>query len=176
MTSTTCPSAPVSFAPVDCGEDALRTEARRLDVASRRVSPIVCDVVDENSVKEAVERTVAELGGLDMAFNNAGIQADAVELADGSIDDYACMLTINLRGVAVAMKYQLAHMRENGGGAIVNNSSLGGFVQVPGRAAYYAAKRGIHGVIKSTALEYATRGIRVNGVAPGIIDTPCFRM
>ena len=165
-------AAGAAVALVDRDEDALRTEARRLNSGSGRALPIVCDVAAENSVKEAVRRTVAELGGLDLAFNNAGIQADAVELADVSMDDYDHMLGINLRGVAVAMKYQLAHMRENGGGAIVNNSSLGGFVGVPGRAAYHAAKHGIHGLIKSTALEYATRGIRVNGVAPGIIDTP----
>jgi len=165
-------AAGAAVALVDRDEDALRTEARRLNAGGGRALPIVCDVADEISVKEAVRRTVAELGGLDMAFNNAGIQADAVELADVAMDDYDRMLGINLRGVAVAMKYQLAHMRESGGGAIVNNSSLGGFVGVPGRAAYHAAKHGIHGLIKSTALEYATRGIRVNGVAPGIIDTP----
>ncbi|WP_031554992.1 SDR family NAD(P)-dependent oxidoreductase [Parvularcula oceani] len=165
-------AAGAAVALVDWDGDVLHAEADRLSDAGHHVLPVVCDVADEAAVRDAVKRSVSELGALDMAFNNAGIQADAVEFADLAIDQYDRMLGINLRGVAVAMKYQLAHMRQAGGGAIVNNSSLGGFVGVPGRAAYHAAKHGIHGLIKSTALEYATRGIRVNGVAPGIIDTP----
>jgi NAD(P)-dependent dehydrogenase (short-subunit alcohol dehydrogenase family) len=165
-------AAGAAVALVDANGAAVANAAAALEASGARALPITCDVSDEAQVKAAVERTVAEFGRLDVAFNNAGIQSDATELADVAMADYDRMLGINLRGVFVCMKYQLVQMKAQGGGAIVNCSSLGGFVGVPGRSAYHAAKHGIHGASKSAALEYASQGIRINVVAPGIMDTP----
>jgi NAD(P)-dependent dehydrogenase (short-subunit alcohol dehydrogenase family) len=159
-------SAGAAVALVDASDAAVTEAAASLQTKDARVIAITCDVSDEAQVKAAVECTVAEFGRLDMAFNNAGIQSDATELADVAMADYDRMLGINLRGVFACMKYQLGQMKAQGSGAIVNCSSLGGFVGVPGRAAYHAAKHGIHGATKSAALEYAAHGIRINVVAP----------
>ncbi|MAD47405.1 MAG: short chain dehydrogenase [Oceanospirillaceae bacterium] len=129
------------------------------------------DVSDASAVENLVSEAVARFGKLDAAFNNAGLLPPTAPLAEQSAEDFDRIISVDLKGVFNCMKYEIQAMLNTGGGAIVNTASVAGVVADPGMAPYVAAKHGVVGLSRAAALDYATQGIRVNALAPGLVES-----
>jgi NAD(P)-dependent dehydrogenase (short-subunit alcohol dehydrogenase family) len=130
------------------------------------------DVTDEAQVEALVARARDQLGGLDGAFNCAGILGTVGLTADTELSDWRRILDVDLNGVFLCTKHELRAMAGNGGGSIVNMASAAGLIGWPGAVGYVAAKHGVVGLTKAAALEYAAEGIRINAVCPSYTETP----
>jgi NAD(P)-dependent dehydrogenase (short-subunit alcohol dehydrogenase family) len=129
------------------------------------------DVRNAHQVQDLVTTAVKTFGGLHFAFNNAGVLPVAALLADVDEAAFDQVVAVDLKGVFLAMKYEIQYMLGAGGGAIVNNASIAGMIADPGISAYVAAKHAVIGLSKAAAIEYASQGIRINALAPGLVET-----
>jgi len=129
------------------------------------------DVGNAQQVENLVAAAVKTYGGLHFAFNNAGILPATALLADVDEAAFDQVMAVDLRGVFLSMKYEIQYMLKAGGGAIVNNASIAGMIADPGISAYVAAKHAVIGLTKAAAIEYAAQGIRINALAPGLVET-----
>ena len=130
------------------------------------------DVSREADVKALVDKTVAAFGRLDIALNNAGIEGQMGLTTDvQTVENFDSIFNINVKGILFSMKYEAVAMLRNGGGSIINTSSIAGHIGTAGAGVYVASKHAVNGLSKSAALEFARKGIRVNTVSPGTIQT-----
>lgn len=140
--------------------------------AGARALFVKTDVSNASQVENLVNKAVTEFGKIDAAFNNAGVLPPTAPLAEQSEEDYDRVLNVDVKGVFLAMKYEIQAMLKTGGGAIVNTASVAGVVADPGMSPYVAAKHAVVGLTKAAALDYAKEGIRINALAPGLVASP----
>ena len=159
---------------VDISEDGLRdsVEAVRAAEADASVITVVADVSKEADVEAYVAATIEKFGAIDGFFNNAGIEGKQNPTESYTNDEFQRVLSINLSGAFLGLEKVLPHMREQKSGAVVNTASVGGIRGIGNQSGYAAAKHGVVGLTRNSAIEYGEHGVRVNAIAPGAIWTP----
>jgi len=157
----------------DIAEDGGNETVAMIKKAGGEAIFFKADVSKAADVQAMVNKTIEAFGGLDFAFNNAGIEGPSVEnFYEYSEEAFDRLISINLKGVFLSMKYELPIMIKQGKGVIVNTSSIAGLVGLPGMPGYSAAKFGVIGMTKAAAVQHSKQGVRINAVCPGVIRTP----
>jgi len=164
-----------AVAIVDLNETAGRQLADAINREGGKALFVRASMTDAASVQAAVDETIKQLGRMDFAVNCAGISGESNILTDYSLEGWHQNIDVNLNGVFYCLRSQIPAMVKQGGGAIVNLSSILGLVSVPTSPAYVAAKHAVAGITKNAGQTYASKGVRVNAICPGYIDTPMLR-
>ncbi|WNI30773.1 SDR family oxidoreductase [Streptomyces sp. ITFR-6] len=152
---------------------SLDETVRLIGAAGGTAAAVTADVTDSDRLRGLVHESVTRFGGLDIAVNNAGILRGSVPVGEVSEEDWDAVLRTNVTGVWLAMKHEIAHMKENGGGVIVNvSSNLGAHLRIPNLAPYITSKAAVSALTRAAALDHIHQGIRINAVSPGASAAP----
>lgn len=155
-------------------EDANASAKSQLEALGVKCVTFAGDVTNEADLAAAVDKTCSELGRLDYAFNNAGVEQVPSSLTDQTDDDYRRIIDINVKGVWLSMQQEIPRMLESGGGAIVNTGSVASLIGMSNIPLYIASKHAVLGLTRSVALEFAQQKIRINAVCPAAVKTDLY--